>query len=41
MKNAFRFGFVAVVGPPNAGNSALVNHLVGQKIAFNLGSTPQ
>lgn len=41
MKNAFRSGFVAVAGPPNARNSALVSYLVGQKIAFNPGSTPQ
>lgn len=27
-------GFVALIGPPNAGKSTLVNHLVGQKVTI-------
>ena len=34
MADAMRFGFIAVLGAPNAGKSTLINHIVGAKVTI-------
>lgn len=39
-QESYRSGVVAIIGPPNAGKSTLLNHLLGQKIAI-VSNKPQ